>query len=365
MGFNGLGQRLSMDAAGVIATYVLDGDRPLSAESGGNTNFYLYGLGAIGEKTDAWSFALPDGTNIPRQLTDANGEITLASRYTPWGDTLEIRGAGNFTYGYLEGILDVATNLIYVGNGQYYDPTTGRFLTRDVNPNSTNPYTPWNPIGAIVGPLGVISAFYSRKKKGGKGGTWIVLLLVTVTVGMTLSACGGGNGTPPSPSVPPAVPCPTPATSTPAPTSTPSAPSQTPTPPVTLEWFSEDFKLTYYHYPLENDPVFVNDPLGYLVNVKFSYGYPNPEYHQHRYSFVYDLQKGVVKQGTGITANNQYITIDHFTTLKHYNISNINDVRVDDYFFLYEEGGAYAHSIPWKTVGNRDPKTSSWNKNNH
>jgi hypothetical protein len=48
---NGLGQRLSMDAAGVIAHYVMDGDRPLTATSNGNTTFYLYGLGAIGEKT--------------------------------------------------------------------------------------------------------------------------------------------------------------------------------------------------------------------------------------------------------------------------------------------------------------------------
>ena len=37
MDYNGLGQRLSMDAAGVTAHYVLDGNRPLTAESGGNT----------------------------------------------------------------------------------------------------------------------------------------------------------------------------------------------------------------------------------------------------------------------------------------------------------------------------------------
>jgi hypothetical protein len=108
-----------MDAAGVIATYVLDGDRPLTAESNGNTTFYLYGLGAIGEKTITWSFSLPDGTNTPRQLTDVQGEITLSARYTPWGDTLETYGTGNFSYDYLGGLLDAATGLLYVGNGQY------------------------------------------------------------------------------------------------------------------------------------------------------------------------------------------------------------------------------------------------------
>jgi hypothetical protein len=59
-----------MDAAGVIAHYVMDGDRPLTAETGGNINFYLYGpsagsgWGAIGEKTAAWSYSLPDGTAV-------------------------------------------------------------------------------------------------------------------------------------------------------------------------------------------------------------------------------------------------------------------------------------------------------------
>jgi hypothetical protein len=38
---------------------------------------------------------------------------------------------------------------------------------------------PWNPIGAIVGPLGVISKFDHRRKKGGM---FLVLLLVMVTV---------------------------------------------------------------------------------------------------------------------------------------------------------------------------------------
>ena len=32
--------------------------------------------------------------------------------------------------GYFGGMLDAATGLIYLGNGQYWDPETGRFLTR-------------------------------------------------------------------------------------------------------------------------------------------------------------------------------------------------------------------------------------------
>ena len=116
----------------------MDGDSPLTAETGGNDTYYLYGLGVIGEKTTAQNFSLPDGLNTPRQLSNASGAITLSVRYTQWGDTLELNGTGNFAFGYFGGTIDAATGLIYVGNGQYYDPETGRFLTRDAKPNNIN-----------------------------------------------------------------------------------------------------------------------------------------------------------------------------------------------------------------------------------
>jgi hypothetical protein len=53
-------------------------------------------------------------------LTDASGAVTFAARYTPWGDTLETYGTGNFAFGYYGGVMDAATGLLYVGNGQYY-----------------------------------------------------------------------------------------------------------------------------------------------------------------------------------------------------------------------------------------------------
>src|SRR6185436_11957218 len=107
----------------------------------------------------------------------------------PWGDALETYGTGNFTYGYFGGVMDAATGLLYVGNGQYYDPATGRFLTRDAKPNNTNPYVPWNPIGAIVGPLGLLSMFYSRKRKNGKWDILIIIMVLGITAGMGVVAC--------------------------------------------------------------------------------------------------------------------------------------------------------------------------------
>lgn len=43
--YDGLGQRLSMSAAGVVTQYVLDGNNPLMATAGGKTTYYLYGVG--------------------------------------------------------------------------------------------------------------------------------------------------------------------------------------------------------------------------------------------------------------------------------------------------------------------------------
>ena len=159
----------------------------------------------FGNKTskDAQNYSLSDGTNTPRQLTDLQGEITLSARYTPWGDSLELHGTGDFSFGYFGGVLDATTGLLYVGNGQYYDPATGRFLTRNVNPNSTNPYVPWNPIGAIIGPLGLIALVFGRKKKGSKAGMFLVLVLVVGSVGMTLAGCGPAPVPTEEPTIPP------------------------------------------------------------------------------------------------------------------------------------------------------------------
>lgn len=53
--------------------------------------------------------------------------------------------------------MDAATGLLYVGDGQYYDSSTGRFLTRTTRQNQTNPYLPFDPTGALFAPLGLLA----------------------------------------------------------------------------------------------------------------------------------------------------------------------------------------------------------------
>ena len=189
MAYDGLGQRLSMSAAGVTTQYVLDNGQPLEATSGGKTTAYLYGVGPVGQMTDSWAYDLSDGTNTPRQLVSAQGQITYSARYTPWGDTMQSSGTGNFTYGYLGGLMDSSTGLLYVGSGQYYDPSTGRFLNRNAKPDQTNPYVPWggNPTGALFAPLALLSLVYSRRKKRGTLDIIIVLVVIGMSIGMSLT----------------------------------------------------------------------------------------------------------------------------------------------------------------------------------
>lgn len=202
-------------------------------------------MGPVAEKTSEWNYVLSDGVNIPRQLTDDNGLTTLSVRYNPWGKIIETSGTGNLDESFIGMLTDFATGLIYVGNGQYYDPETGRFLTRGVNPNSTNPYVPWNPVGMLVGPLAVISANEARKKlrKVAKGaaatGTLglflaacdaaIVGLIVFAIVAVALVACAPSNS-PQDPNNPQNQSTGGPGTVTPAPTQTPSPAVE---PPVT------------------------------------------------------------------------------------------------------------------------------------
>lgn len=270
MSYDGLGNRLEMTASangqGFTTRYELDNGRVLSASANDQTTFYLYGLGQIGELADAWNYPLTDGLNSPRQLVNADGEVTLVSFYTPWGETLETYGQGN-SEGYFGGVIDTATGLIYVGNGQYYDPQTGRFLNRDVNPRSPNPYVPWgDPAGALVAPLALLALLYGRRKSRSRWDTLVILLILGLAAGMSLlvgaipavsaplgplpkpTQAGGGqhsnspnqpppNGTPPGPasdpgswpvpygmpSLPPTVIiCPPASTQTPGSTPTPS-----------------------------------------------------------------------------------------------------------------------------------------------
>jgi RHS repeat-associated protein len=77
-----------------------------------------------------------------RQLTDAGGNVTQARFYTPFGVAEAVVGQPALgSFGFAGEQADAASGLIFL-RARYYDPTTGRFLTRDPYPAyATQPAT--------------------------------------------------------------------------------------------------------------------------------------------------------------------------------------------------------------------------------
>jgi len=74
-------------------------------------------------------------------------------------------------------------------------PATGRFLTRDANPNSPNPYVPFDPTGLLIGPLGLMGVFYAGRKSK-KSAPYMLMLMMLVILPLTVGLACGGGGTP-------------------------------------------------------------------------------------------------------------------------------------------------------------------------
>jgi RHS repeat-associated protein len=80
----------------------------------------------------------PDGTGQAqvgsvRQLADADGQVTLAQSFDPFGVLLEADGSGASEFGYTGEQADGSTGLVFL-RARYYDPAVGRFLAKDPFP---------------------------------------------------------------------------------------------------------------------------------------------------------------------------------------------------------------------------------------
>ncbi len=118
------------DGNGVTqASYVLGDDEVLAQTRSGAVSYYL-----------------SDGQGNVRLLTDANGAITDQYRYDAFGNLLSSQGSTINPYRYTGQQLDSLTGL-YDLRARYYDPTSGRFLSRDTagidvsNPVKLNRYS--------------------------------------------------------------------------------------------------------------------------------------------------------------------------------------------------------------------------------
>ena len=141
--YTGDGVRLQVEAAiglGPVQTtqYVVDGAAPLpvvlQAKTGSATTQYLYATGTrpLAQNATAWEYLLPDALGSVRQIVDANGNVTLAKFYEPYGSVLNSMGSATTIFGYGGEQLDT-TGLIYL-RARYMQPRLGIFLTEDTAP---------------------------------------------------------------------------------------------------------------------------------------------------------------------------------------------------------------------------------------
>jgi RHS repeat-associated protein len=154
MVYDAFGNRVAKTVNGVTTQYLVEDDvnptgLPQVVEetvNGAVTRSYTYGLERISEAQPiqgAWtpSFYEYDGAGSVRQLTNAAISVTDTYEYDAFGNTVNKTGATPNNYLYRGEQYDPDLGLYYL-RARYYNPQTGRFLSRDPEDGkATNPAT--------------------------------------------------------------------------------------------------------------------------------------------------------------------------------------------------------------------------------
>jgi RHS repeat-associated protein len=150
---------MSMTASGTSATIVYDGDGNRVAKTGGGittrylvddlnptgypqvvdelvggavTRTYAYGLQRIDEDqvvSSTWTPSYDGGGNV-RNLTNSAGAVTDSYEYDAFGNSFRVSGTTPNNYLYRGEQYDPDLGLYYL-RARYYNPVTGRFMSRD------------------------------------------------------------------------------------------------------------------------------------------------------------------------------------------------------------------------------------------
>ena len=155
--YDGDGNRVAKTVAGVTTLYLVDDLNPTGYSqvveelvNGAVTRQYTYGLQRISENqvvSNTWttSFYGYDGGGSIRNLTNASGTVTDTYEYDAYGNALTTSGTTPNVYLYRGEQYDADLGLYYL-RARYYNPATGRFMSRDpldgdkFNPASLHKY---------------------------------------------------------------------------------------------------------------------------------------------------------------------------------------------------------------------------------
>jgi RHS repeat-associated protein len=127
--YNGDGIRTSKTVDGDTTQYVLDLAATLPVVVSDTEAVYLYGLDIIAQQQSERQYYFHDGLGSVRQLLDSTGEVQTNYAYDPFGVPVVTGDASN-PYRFTGEAWDAEVELLYL-RARYYQPETGRFVTKD------------------------------------------------------------------------------------------------------------------------------------------------------------------------------------------------------------------------------------------
>jgi RHS repeat-associated protein/uncharacterized repeat protein (TIGR01451 family) len=142
--YNGDGVRTSKTVSGDTTQYVLDLAASLPVVVSDTEAVYLYGLDIIAQQQAERLYYFHDGLGSVRQMLDSTGEVETNYAYDPFGVPV-VAGDATNPYQFTGEAWDEEVELLYV-RARYYQPETGRFITKDPwlglmgRPGTLNPY---------------------------------------------------------------------------------------------------------------------------------------------------------------------------------------------------------------------------------
>jgi RHS repeat-associated protein len=175
LAYNGLGQLVSKTVRGVTRQYLIDDLSPTGypqvvadVVNGQIRRIYTYGLERISElqmvnNAPTASFYQYDGRGTVRMLTNSAGAVTDSYEYDAYGNLFTKQGSTPNNYLYRGEQFDSDLGLYYL-RARYYNPNTGRFMSRDpedgdqTDPKTLHKYlytggdpvNGWDPTGRAV-----------------------------------------------------------------------------------------------------------------------------------------------------------------------------------------------------------------------
>ncbi|MEI8080742.1 MAG: right-handed parallel beta-helix repeat-containing protein [Actinomycetes bacterium] len=196
--YDGDGRRASKTVNGTATGYTYDTIAGLAyvlaEQTGSTTTLYTYGTDLISQTDPAGvqSYYHYDGLGSTRSLTNGSGQITARYTYDAFGALRLSSGTDSTAFKFTGEQTDDEIGLIYL-RARYYDPATGRFLSRDPFPGfatytqSLNPYIyVGNNPASLVDPTGEFAVLIVAG-----------LLALSAFIGMMMDPAKVGDDAPP------------------------------------------------------------------------------------------------------------------------------------------------------------------------